>query len=97
MRQRTYRRRVSTEEAREGYVLILKSRLGSFPAIGEPFTLALGGASCRTSVEAMPCTCRGPERPHEHYLVRWPGLRAGQHIAIERMPGDPPRFEITLD
>ncbi len=97
MRQGSYRRRVSTDEAREGYVLVLKNRLGIFPPIGEPFTLALGGASCRARVESVSCTCRGPERPHEHYLIRWPGLRAGQEITIERAPDEPTRYVIALD
>jgi hypothetical protein len=96
MRQAGYRRRVSAEEAREGYVLVLKNRLGFFPPIGEPFTLALGGSSCRARVEAIACTCRGPELPHEHYHIRWPGLRAGQQIEILPVPGKTPRYEITI-
>ncbi len=83
MAHRSYRRRISSEEAREGYLLILKRDLGLFPRPGDPFTLATGGASCRARIEAEPCTCRGPELPHEHYRIRWPGLRAGQHIEIE--------------
>ena len=40
-----YRRRISSEEAREGYLLIEKARLTYFPKPGQPFTLHDRGAS----------------------------------------------------
>jgi hypothetical protein len=97
MAQRAYRRRVSADEAHEGYVLVLKNRLTFFPPVGQPFTLASGGASCRARVETVDCTCRGPDRPHQHYRIRWPGLRAGQRIAIERAHDAAARYELTLE
>ena len=33
-------------------------------------------------VDSYPCTCRGPEKPHEHYFIRWTGLEAGDKIEI---------------
>ena len=49
-----------------------------------------------TWVEAEPCTCRGPERPHEHYWVAWPGLEARATIRITRAP-DASRFVISVE
>jgi hypothetical protein len=94
-----YRRRISTEEAREGYILVLKARLNFFPRDGAFFMLVCGGASARTRVEAVSCTCRGPETPHEHYFMRWPGMNVGQRIEIEQREGDddgPPRYSLRL-
>jgi nucleoside 2-deoxyribosyltransferase len=90
-----YARRVSAEEAREGYVLVLKDRLSFFPPLGRPFAVSHGGTVRRAKVEARPCTCRGPERPHEHYFIRWPGLEKGCRVAIRLACG--PGAEYKLD
>jgi hypothetical protein len=92
-----YRRRVTSEEAREGYVFVLKNRLAFFPTVGTPFTLVSGGASCRARVEARDCTCRGPARPHEHTFIRWPGLEAGQRVAIARDADKPGRYHLSVE
>lgn len=82
--KRPYERRISSEEAREGYILVLKSRLGFFPAVGTPFEMTCGGRSRRVKVEARACTCRGPHKPHEHYFIRWPGLQKGERIKVRK-------------
>jgi len=79
---RPYERRISSEEAREGYILVLKNRLALFPAVGEDFVLVVGGATLRARVEARPCECRGPAEPHEHYFIRHPGLVRGQRVVL---------------
>ncbi len=76
----TYERKLSSEEAGEGYIMVLKDRLAFFPAIGETFQL--GGVSAK--VEARHCECRGPEKPHEHYFIRRAGLNKGQKVRIAR-------------
>ncbi len=73
-----YVKRISSEEVQEGYVLVLKDKLSVFPAPRKAFNLVNGGALRRVSVESYPCQCRGPELPHEHYFVRWSGLKQGQ-------------------
>jgi hypothetical protein len=81
-----YERRISAEEAREGRVLIEKSRLRLFPPVGTLFSLAVEGRSRRVRVESYQCTCRGPLKPHEHWFVRWPGLEKGTSVRIT--PGE---------
>lgn len=77
----SYTRKVSSEEAREGFLLVEKRALSFFPPVGEPFELD-GRDAC---IDAVPCTCRGPELPHEHWHLRLPGLEKGQRITIERL------------
>ncbi len=92
-----YRRRLSSEEAREGYVLILRDRLSFFPPIGRRFNLAGPGvAQTEAAVEARPCICRGPDLPHEHYFIRLPGLARGQEIEIARLPGSPGAYALRV-
>jgi len=80
----TYSRRISPEEEHEGYILVLKGALSFFPPVGARFSLRDDGL-CRTArVESYPCTCRGPELPHEHYLIRWRGLKAGDRVEIRK-------------
>ena len=81
MRVESYRRRISSEEEREGYVLVEKRALSMFPAPGEEFTL--GGRPAR--IRTFDCTCRGNERPHEHYAIDREGVRRGQEIVITRL------------
>jgi hypothetical protein len=76
----TYRRVVSAEEAREGYVLVEKARLRSFPPEGEAFRLE----GRETTVESYGCACRGPERPHRHWFLRLGGLTPGAVVEIVR-------------
>jgi hypothetical protein len=77
-----YRRRVSNEEAREGYLLIEKARLTYVPKPGQPFTLDDRGSTRQATVESYACTCRGPEKPHEHWFIRIPGLAAGEQWKV---------------
>ena len=82
-----YSRNPSAEEAREGYLLILKSSLSLFPPIGEPWELADGLDQRRVTIEAEHCVCRGPELPHDHYRLRLPGLVRGSRVTIRPTDG----------
>lgn len=97
MADQRYMRRVSGEEAREGYVLILKNHLDRFPPIGRPFDLVYEGRRASTRVVAVPCTCRGPDLPHDHYRFHWPGLRAGDRITVIRDAQDPDSYAVHLE
>ena len=77
-----YARKISSEEAREGYVMILKSKLAFFPPIGKAFNLIHDRMRSTTRVESYRCTCRGPELPHEHYFIRWKELKTADRIEI---------------
>jgi hypothetical protein len=63
---------------------MLKSRLSFFPPVGSPFRMKHGSATRKVKVEAIPCTCRGPEKRHEHYVVRWSGLKEGQAVTVRK-------------
>ena len=80
----TYERRISAEEAVEGYVFVLKDRLAFFPPINEPFELLDGETRSKATVEARDCTCRGPGKPHQHYFIRRPGLAKGTKVRLTR-------------
>lgn len=89
-----YERRVSAEEAREGYLLIEKSKLPLFPARGQPFVLVRGREELQASLDAYACSCRGPDRPHEHFVVRVSGLKRGQQVRLRRTRDD--RYELDV-
>lgn len=78
-----YRRKVSGEEARHGHLLVERRRVRFFPPPGEEFDLE----GLPTRVESYACSCRGPEKPHEHWYVRVPGLRPGEEVEVEDLGG----------
>jgi hypothetical protein len=77
-----YSRRISQEEERQGYVLVLKNRLSFFPPPGTNFSLIIDDVRRTVKVDFYSCTCRGPELPHEHYFMPWRGLKAGDRAEI---------------
>jgi hypothetical protein len=82
----TYSRKVSSEEAREGYLLVLKNKLQLFPPLGKRFDLVQNDRINKARVESYRCTCRGPDLPHEHYFIRWKGLRPKDRVDIREDP-----------
>lgn len=77
-----YSRKISKKEAENDFIFILKSQLSFFPELGDPFELVDSNLSKEVKVESYPCTCRWPEKPHEHYFIRWEGLEAGDEVEI---------------
>ena len=65
----TYRRKLSPDEIRSGYILITKSALRMFPNVGEPFKLYVKSKKFDVSIHGVRCTCMGPDKPHEHYRI----------------------------
>ena len=94
--ERTYSRKVSSEEAREGYLLVLKSKLQLFPHLGREFDLVQNDIGGKAKVESYRCTCRGPELPHEHYFIRWKGLRPKDRVEIREDPERQGRYLIQV-
>jgi hypothetical protein len=94
--EKPYVRKVSSEEGKEAYILVLKSRLAFFPPAGEALEITQGAETQSAKVQSVPCTCRGPEKPHEHYFVRWNGLKRGERVAIEKVAGSPRRYRLTV-
>jgi len=79
-----YSRKISSTEADNNFIFILKNNLSVFPPLGEVFVLKGAGSAHEVKVESYPCTCRGPELPHEHYFIRWEGLEKGDKLEIKR-------------
>ncbi len=79
-----YSKRLTSEEAREDYVLVLKNQLSYFPPVSKSFLLVRDGHSRRARVESYPCSCRGPDEPHRHFFIRSGELKAGDQVVIRR-------------
>lgn len=79
-----YFKKVTAEEAREGYLLVLKNYLSYFPNVRKSFSLVKDGHSRRARIESYPCICRGPEEPHKHFFIRSSGLRVGDRVVVRR-------------
>jgi len=80
----SYSRKISSKEAEEGFIFILKNKLSFFPDLNDNFEIMDGKLSQEVMVDSYPCTCRGPDRPHEHYFIIWNGLEAGDKIEITK-------------
>jgi hypothetical protein len=91
-----YVRRISSEEAREGYIMILKSRLAFFPPAKSDFDLIGSNLQRRVRVESYGCTCRGPDFPHEHYFISWKGLKAGNLVEIHEDPRERKKYVLRV-
>jgi hypothetical protein len=94
---KTYERRISSEEAAKGYFLVLKNKLSFFPSIGSSFSVKVGAGEKKSAVESYHCECRGPEEPHEHYFVRWPGLVKGDRLIIRKKTKGKDLFSIRIE
>src|SRR3989442_11684045 len=88
----TYTKKITSEEGKEGYFLVLKNRLPFFPQTGRTFQLVKDGHSRKARVESYPCTCRGPDEPHDHFFVRTRGLEPGDRVVVQRDSGKTVRF-----
>ncbi|MGB9936410.1 MAG: hypothetical protein ACPK7O_01690 [Methanobacterium sp.] len=77
-----YSRKISSKEAKNGFIFVLKNKLSFFPE--DVFKLSHDTLSKEVKVESYPCTCRGPERPYEHYFISWEGLEVGDIIEITK-------------
>ncbi|HYY90650.1 MAG TPA: hypothetical protein VE955_01535 [Candidatus Dormibacteraeota bacterium] len=85
MKQRdVYSKKITSEEERKRFMLVLKDRLSFFPLEGKSFRLVHNGQPKKAKVESYPCSCRGPDEPHAHYFVKATGLKAGDRVVIQR-------------
>lgn len=80
----SYSREISSKEANENFIFILKNKLSFFPEINKKFGLSDDKLYREVSIESYPCTCRGPDRPHEHYFISWDDLKAGDKVEITK-------------
>jgi hypothetical protein len=82
--EESYSRKISSEESKKGYIFVLKGSLSFFPPVGTTFTLSEQQHERKVTLESYHCTCRGPALPHEHYFIRWDGLRRGTKVTIAK-------------
>ena len=92
----SYSRRISAKESKEGFIFILKNKLSFFPPLGYVFELSADNLSMEVNVESYPCTCRGPERPHEHYFIHWEGLKISDKIEITKISSSEDKYSLRI-
>ena len=83
-----YERKLSTTEVSEGFIMISKDRVRYFPPTGTQFTLIVNGKEYQTAISEIPCTCRGPDKPHVHWHLDASGFR-------NLFPDNRPAIKIT--
>ena len=79
-----YSRKISSKEAEKGFIFILKNRISFFPPLNHSFELINEEIPNQVRIQSYSCTCRGPDRPHEHYYIYFEGLAAGDKIEISK-------------
>lgn len=91
-----YSRKISPKEAQEGFIFILKNKLSFFTDLNLNFKLSDDEISKEVMVDSYPCTCRGLDRPHEHYFIQWEGLEAGDKIEITKAPENKGKYYLKI-
>jgi len=64
-----YRRKISAEEAKERYILVLKNGLDLFPKLGKPFTLKVADKEIEMFLEPVEVWSMGPKKPRYDYRI----------------------------
>ena len=90
-----FSRKISSEEFKKGYIFVLKDQLSFFPPRGKPFTLRKGEEERKVYLESYRCTCRGPQLEHDHYFIRWDGVKFGEKITITKDEKNAERYTLS--
>ncbi|MFN2565119.1 MAG: hypothetical protein ABR499_08945 [Gemmatimonadaceae bacterium] len=80
------RRTVSRKTPGDGRLEITKRAAGRLRDLGLAFDVDLGGERTAASLATMTCTCRGEEKPHEHYFLEstaFKRLTPGAEVELE--------------
>jgi hypothetical protein len=80
------RRTVSRKTPGDGRLEITKRAAGRLRDLGRGLEVDVGGERSPVTLGTMTCTCRGPERPHEHYFLESSSLkqlRPGAEVDLE--------------
>jgi hypothetical protein len=64
-----YRRKISAEEARERYILVLKNSMDFFPKLGKSFTLKVKDKEMEMFLEPVEVWSMGPKKPRYDYRI----------------------------
>jgi len=92
----SYSRKISKKEAENNFIFILKKNLSFFPPLNQEFLIDNEDMLKKVKVETYPCTCRGPDLPHEHYFIKWSGLKKGAKVEIEKDPFNQAQYLIKI-
>ncbi len=77
-----YQRRITKEEAEEGYIFITQDALKMFPEVDRKFYLVENKKETPVKVRSVSCICMGPEQPHKHYHLGYSPLTKDEVITI---------------
>ncbi len=80
------RRTVSRKTPGDGRLEITKRAAAQLGSLGEALHLEVGGERAAATLGTMTCTCRGAEKPHEHYFLESPALKRlapGSEVDLE--------------
>jgi hypothetical protein len=90
-------RKITGEESNDSFVTVEKVWLKHLPALGQEFTLVRGNSTRRVAIQSYPCTCRGEDKPHEHYQIRLPleNLPEGRTVTLRVLRPDKVAMEIA--
>jgi len=64
-----YRRKISAEEAKERFILILKNSVDFFPKLRKPFTLKVADKEIEMYLEPSEVWNMGPKKPRYEYRI----------------------------
>ena len=64
-----YKRKISGEEAKDRYIMIVKHALDFFPKIGKPFKLKIKEKEFETFIETVDVYTMGPKKPQHSYRI----------------------------
>ena len=85
-----YRRKISGEEAKDRYIMVVKSGMDFFPKLSKPFTLKVKDKKFETYLETHDVWTMGPKKPQHNYRIDakpfWDifPLHFGQTVTIKK-------------
>ncbi|MFQ6135445.1 MAG: hypothetical protein ACE5KU_06515 [Nitrososphaerales archaeon] len=101
LNSKVYERRVSEEEADKGKLFIFKSKLSKFPSVDRSFQVEVDGEMFEAKIDAVPCTCVGPDKPHHHYylaskeLIEIVSKKKGEMVTVYKTGEETYRLSFT--
>ncbi len=83
------RRTVSRKTPGDGRLEITKRAAGRLRELGAGLEVDVGGERYAAALGTMTCTCRGADKPHEHYFLESSALKRltpGAEVDLEMDP-----------
>lgn len=90
-------RKITAEEALEGYLIVEKAWLKKLPPPGTPFQLKLGASNeqRKVAISTAPCTC-GKKSAHEHYKLSLPLISLDEGMSATLRPVNAEKVVLEL-